>query len=104
MRLPTLRPRLEQARTTTKPKPNWGKGRGGRPWRRLRDKILARDLYTCQSCGRVGGQLEIDHIVNKAQGGTDDESNLQTLCKSCHQTKTHTESQAGAVEKFTSLV
>ncbi len=84
MKLPTLQPRLKPVQSHT-PKKNWGKGRGGRPWRKLRDEILARDNYTCQACGRVGGELEIDHIINTAQGGTDDITNLQTLCKPCHQ-------------------
>lgn len=99
MALKTLRPRLSTIGTkaaidTHQPKSRWGHGRGGRPWRRLRDRIFKRDLYTCQNCGRVGGDLELDHIVNVAKGGTDDDSNLQTLCKSpCHAEKTHRESQ-----------
>ncbi|WP_046698977.1 HNH endonuclease [Moraxella bovoculi] len=92
MKLRTLQPRLKPTQTHT-PKANWGRGRGGRPWRRLRDSILLRDQYTCRCCGRVGGDLELDHIVNIANGGTDDPSNLQTLCKSCHAKKTHRESQ-----------
>jgi 5-methylcytosine-specific restriction endonuclease McrA len=31
---------------------------------------------------------EVDHIVPKKQGGTDDESNLQSLCKPHHSAKT----------------
>jgi 5-methylcytosine-specific restriction protein A len=31
-----------------------------------------------------------DHIVPKTQGGTDDASNLQTLCERCHNVKTTT--------------
>ena len=29
----------------------------------------------------------IDHIIPKMQGGTDEWSNLQSLCSKCHQTK-----------------
>ena len=99
MALKTLRPRLQSISTkavdsTHQPKTQWGHGRGGRPWRRLRDKIFLRDKYTCQVCGRIGGDLELDHIVNVAKGGTESDSNLQTLCKSpCHAEKTHRESQ-----------
>ena len=75
------------------PKKNWGSGRGGRPWRRLKAKIHLRDGWTCQSCGRVTQALELDHIVNVAQGGTDDESNLQSLCVECHKKKTQMESR-----------
>jgi 5-methylcytosine-specific restriction protein A len=99
MKLSTLQPRLKPTTAHT-PKKNWGQGRGGRAWRKLRDEILARDNYTCQCCGRVGGRLELDHIVNVAQGGTDDKSNLQILCHTCHKTKTQSESQAGGIKQF----
>ena len=74
---------------------NWGKGRGGRPWRRLRDAVLLRDGYCCKACGRVclPSDLCADHIVNKARGGSDDLDNLQTLCVDCHKVKTARESR-----------
>lgn len=91
MKLQTLKPRLQTQRT---PRQNsWGLGRGGRPWRRLKAKIHLRDKYTCQCCGVVTMELELDHIVNIAQGGNDDESNLQSLCVPCHKEKTRKESQ-----------
>ncbi len=94
MKLKRLQSRLD-AITPKKPRPpkNWGTGRGGRPWRRLKEKIQLRDNWTCQHCRRVTAQLELDHIVNVAQGGTDDESNLQSLCPPCHKDKTLKESR-----------
>lgn len=74
-------------------KTNWGQGRGGRAWRRLKAKMHLRDLYTCQCCGLVTMELELDHIINVAQGGTEDESNLQSLCAPCHKKKTLKESK-----------
>ncbi|MEN5029101.1 HNH endonuclease [Pseudomonas sp. Ps21-P2] len=74
----------------------WGSGRGGRPWRRKRAAILVRDQYTCQSCGTVTLDLEVDHIINIAQGGNDDDANLQALCVPCHKLKTAEESARGA--------
>lgn len=64
----------------------YGQGRGGRPWRRLRDRILLRDRYTCQLCQRVclPNDLDCDHVIAKAKGGTDDPSNLRALCRPCH--------------------
>ncbi|MBW3010581.1 HNH endonuclease, partial [Acinetobacter baumannii] len=41
----------------------------------------------------VTKDLELDHIVNVARGGTDDESNLQSLCVPCHKKKTQQESR-----------
>ncbi len=87
-----LKPRLQPARPRQAQPERWGSGRGGRPWRRLRQAILLRDQYTCRACGLVGGELELDHIVNVARGGTDDPANLQILCRSCHAAKTARES------------
>lgn len=30
----------------------------------------------------------VDHVINLAAGGADDESNFQTLCNTCHDEKT----------------
>jgi hypothetical protein len=34
---------------------------------------------------------EVDHILPKAEGGTDDDTNLQTICKARHRIKTQAE-------------
>ncbi|WP_027817080.1 HNH endonuclease [Paraburkholderia bannensis] len=67
----------------------------GNAWVRLRERILARDCGLCQTCksaGRVTIATEVDHIVPKARGGTDDDSNLQSICHPCHASKTGRES------------
>ncbi|HDZ55383.1 MAG TPA: HNH endonuclease [Pseudomonas xinjiangensis] len=66
----------------------WGQGRGGRPWRRKRDAVLARDLYTCQVCSKISDELEVDHIKPKAHGGDDSMTNLRAICVPCHKIKT----------------
>lgn len=58
----------------------------GSSWARLRKSALARDRYTCSSCGRKDN-LTVDHIVQLSQGGTNNIENLQTLCKYCHEKK-----------------
>jgi 5-methylcytosine-specific restriction protein A len=63
----------------------------GAEWDRLRKAILERDCGVCQACGHLGN--EVDHKTPKALGGTDDPSNLQTLCTDCHKTKTARESR-----------
>lgn len=71
------------------------RGYGGR-WRLLRQQVLERDSYLCCECardGRVAAASDVDHIVPKSQGGTDDLSNLQSLCPRCHRAKTQTESR-----------
>ncbi|WP_325984950.1 HNH endonuclease [Pseudomonas protegens] len=78
----------------------WGSGRGGRPWRRIRERILLRDQYTCRCCGVVTHELEVDHIINVAEGGSDDDSNLQSLCVPCHQAKTGAEAARSRGQAF----
>jgi len=66
----------------------------GRPWRRLREQILARDKYLCQHCraaGRIREATEVDHILPLSKQGTDKPSNLQSLCGECHDRKSKTE-------------
>lgn len=38
--------------------------------------------------GEVVAATEVDHVIPKARGGADDESNLQSLCGPCHSRKT----------------
>lgn len=49
-------------------------------------EILERDDFRCQHCG-VRRFLTVDHIVPVVRGGTNDRSNLQTLCYSCNCSK-----------------
>lgn len=51
---------------------------------------MHRDNYLCQPClakDRLTPATECDHITPKAKGGTDWPSNLQAICKECHQAK-----------------
>jgi len=51
--------------------------------------ILKRDNYRCQLCGitaqeDAGITLQVDHKIARANGGTNDPSNLWTLCNVCN--------------------
>jgi len=46
-------------------------------------KIFARDEYKCVRCGSPE-ELQVDHIHPVSKGGTNDPSNLQTLCRPCN--------------------
>lgn len=52
-------------------------------------QVFARDGYRCQVCQAPGGivELTVDHIVPVSAGGTNDQTNLQTLCRSCNSRK-----------------
>lgn len=52
--------------------------------------VLKRDNWTCAVCGLKDLEImEVDHIIEKFYGGTDDFENLQTLCPNCHARKTN---------------
>ncbi|KOP23539.1 HNH nuclease [Hapalosiphon sp. MRB220] len=55
----------------------------------VRKYVHQRDNYQCQSCNQThhDTHLTIDHIIPLARGGTNDISNLQTLCLTCNQQK-----------------
>jgi 5-methylcytosine-specific restriction endonuclease McrA len=54
---------------------------------RTRYQVFKRDLYRCCICAKTGVELEVDHIVPVARGGSDDMDNLQTLCVPCNRGK-----------------
>lgn len=53
---------------------------------RTRFFALKRDGFACRYCGRgePDVQLHVDHIVPRAEGGTDDLGNLITSCSTCN--------------------
>ncbi|WP_443047786.1 HNH endonuclease [Streptomyces sp. H39-S7] len=52
--------------------------------------MLARDHFACVQCG-TRTELEVDHIVSVAKGGSWELDNLQTLCRPHHRRKTYHE-------------
>ncbi len=54
---------------------------------RKRFLIFKRDKYRCRICRRVGGDLELDHVIPVCRGGKSSLDNLQTLCKRCNRGK-----------------
>lgn len=60
---------------------------------------MVRDAWMCQACARKGfvaRARDVDHIVPKTAGGSDDISNLEALCIACHAAKTAAEDKGGA--------
>lgn len=59
------------------------------PTPKLRMKILKRDNYRCRVCGRSSEEnvdivLHVHHFIPAEKGGLTNESNLITLCHTCH--------------------
>src|ERR1017187_431420 len=52
----------------------------------VRKVVLARDHNRCVSCGEVCEKVEADvhHLMPRSLGGSDEPSNLVTLCDGCH--------------------
>ena len=60
----------------------------------LRAEILERNGYICQMCGIGAGdimddgrqaRMHIGHIIDRDHGGTNERTNLRTLCSQCNQ-------------------
>jgi 5-methylcytosine-specific restriction endonuclease McrA len=49
----------------------------------LRQQVLRRDGWRCQSCGALMN-LEVHHQEFRSRSGADSEQNLITLCSDCH--------------------
>ena len=76
-------------------------------YQKLRVEVFTRDGFRCVRCDLEGGpnpgeglpytgrwsamDVVVDHIVALARGGTNDLSNLQTLCDACNLYKAGTE-------------
>ena len=54
-----------------------------------RYEVLKRAKFHCELCGISAQEkaLEVDHIIPRSCGGSDDLSNLQALCYSCNSMK-----------------
>lgn len=84
------------------PKHNWKHTQNrhergyGTQWYKIRARVLTKFDHICQSCLRDGiytRATQVDHIIPKFEGGTDEESNLEPICDKCHKIKTRKESQ-----------
>jgi 5-methylcytosine-specific restriction protein A len=64
-----------------------GHKRYGSQWRKIRTRYVHKHPL-CEEClkhGRFVPVEEVHHIVPISEGGTNDESNLMSLCRSCHE-------------------
>lgn len=60
--------------------------RYGHAWKEVRKRYVSKHPF-CEMCfdkGIIVPVEEIHHKIPLAEGGTNDESNLISLCKACH--------------------
>jgi hypothetical protein len=63
----------------------------------IRHEVFKKDNYRCIECGATNTEtiLHVDHIIPKSAGGTDELSNLQTLCDKCNLAKSNRKWEGG---------
>jgi 5-methylcytosine-specific restriction protein A len=61
----------------------------GAGWQRLSRRVIERDGGVCQIRGPrcTWWATTTDHVIAKANGGTDDPTNLQAACRPCNSGK-----------------
>ena len=76
-----LRTRSNERRIRPTRRVSWRKG--------LKQELMKRQDNTCVYCGyrRIARTLDIDHMIPAVRGGSNDESNLQVICRPCNQRK-----------------
>lgn len=69
----------------------------GRKLQAMRERLFKGNplCAECQRQGRVTMATQRDHIKPLAEGGLDDDDNVQGLCMACHDAKSKAESQRG---------
>lgn len=69
----------------------------------VRFRILARDDFTCQYCGRRAPTvvLEVDHVQPRSNGGSNAWTNLVTACQDCNRGKSDALLTPAQVQAFT---
>lgn len=52
-------------------------------------RVVRRDNYTCQNCGQhlKDDEVEFDHIIPVARGGSSEEHNIRLTCFTCNRDK-----------------
>jgi len=69
----------------------------GRALQKARQHLFRAEALCrlCRANGRYKPATVRDHIVPLAEGGTDDDANIQPLCRDCSDAKTRQEQQRG---------
>jgi hypothetical protein len=59
---------------------------------RVKMRVVRRDNYACQHCGKhlKDNEVEFDHVIPLAKGGSSDEHNIRLTCHDCNADKSDT--------------
>jgi len=80
-----LRPGMRVPKPVKRPRPSPASRGYGWAWIKISKQFL-RSFPMCMACGGIA--TSVDHVIPLRAGGTHDEWNLQSLCQSCHNSKT----------------
>lgn len=75
-------------------------GKKGKAWIKARNEFIKKSVASgrieiefggspegrCEVCGEWN-YLDVDHIVSRGRGGSNEEDNLQFVCRKCHTEK-----------------
>lgn len=81
--------RRERYRRIDQHRPSAAERGYGTDWQRVRREVLDAFPF-CALCGDVA--TDVHHVLPKAEGGTDELYNLESLCRGCHSAMTMRES------------
>lgn len=101
--MPSKPPSLKPAKARPNHGGRWDHGQSstargyGRAHRLMRRQVLIEEplCRECERQGRVSATVIADHIIPKAEGGSDERTNYQGLCGPCSAAKTAREAQRG---------
>jgi len=56
---------------------------------KVKMRVVRRDNYTCQVCGKhlLDNEVEFDHIIPISKGGSSEEHNIRLTCFKCNRDK-----------------
>ena len=66
----------------------------------IRYQVLASANGRCQLCGKTAAddRIEVDHVIPRSMGGSNDISNLQALCGECNRGKSNRDQRRFATD------
>lgn len=54
-------------------------------WKEAAQRVRRRDGFKCMACGTTDTTLDVHHIIYLSHQGTNQQNNLITLCRTCHE-------------------